>query len=80
MIQLTQSGYGLCNGRVSIASKKNPTGIAVFEGFLQLLGADNDLAFGKFFRHLREGHNYIILSVHTVYYYIRLSEKVNKNK
>ena len=77
IIQLTQSGDGLCNGRISIAGKEHMASSTVFQCFFQLLGTYHDLAFGKLFTHLTDSHNYIILSVHTVYYYILVFEKVN---
>ena len=51
----------------------------ILQGFFQLLDTDDKVGFCKFFCNLAEGHNYIFLCIHTVYYYSQLFEKVNKN-
>ena len=53
-------------------------GLAVGQRFFQLLGADDDLMLGDLYFDLTACHSKFILSVHTVYYYKQISEKVNK--
>ncbi len=66
-------------GRVGVSCQKDLLRLSGAKGFPQLFCPHNDLMPGQFGKACGLHRFFIILSVHTVYYYTLFSKKVNKN-